>query len=60
MITVPDPLSPALMIMSERRRSCLRASRSGVVRLSCTGLGERLRMSCSTAQMKTSNGVFLS
>ena len=33
MITGPDPLSAALMIMSVRRRSCLRASRSGVVRL---------------------------
>ena len=34
MITVPGPLSAALMIMimSVRRRSCLRASRSGVVR----------------------------
>ena len=44
MITVPDPLSAALMIMSVRRRSC-----SGVVRLSRTGLGVRLRMSRSTA-----------
>ena len=57
MITVPDPLSAALMIMSVRRRSCLRASRSGVVRLLRTGLGVRLRMSRSTAQMKASKGM---
>ena len=37
MITVPDPLSAALMIMSVRQRSCLRTSRSRVVRLSRTG-----------------------
>ena len=45
MITVPDPLSATLIIMSVRRCSCLRASRSGVVRFSRTDLGVRLRMS---------------
>ena len=50
MISVPDPLSAALMIMSVRRRSYLMASRSGVVRLSRTGLGVRSRMSRSTAR----------